>query len=127
TQVIVGLYADASGHPGTLLTQGTILSPIAGSWNTTSAPTATVVSGTRYWLAVLSPQGSGTLTIRDLASGGGPTQNSLQTNLTSLPSTWSQGPNWANSPASIFASGPSVTLTPTLSPTPTIIPTLTLT
>src|SRR5438105_6354505 len=109
------------------MTQGTILSPVAGAWNTISVPTAAVVSGTRYWLAVLSPLGSRTLSIRDVATGGGPTQNSLQTNLTSLPSTWSQGPNWANSPASIFAAGPSVTLTPTLSPTPTITPTLTLT
>ncbi|MEI2782849.1 MAG: hypothetical protein V9H25_16995 [Candidatus Competibacter sp.] len=34
TKLIVGLYADSNGRPGTLLATGTLSSPKAGSWNT---------------------------------------------------------------------------------------------
>jgi hypothetical protein len=96
--VVVGLYTHtASGNPGTLLTQGTVASPTKGAWNSVRVP-----AGTRYWLAVLAPVGAGTLKFRDVGSGG-PTQNSSQTTLTTLPATWSPGPLWANSPASLYA------------------------
>ncbi len=31
--MMVGIYADDAGSPGTLLAQGTLLSPVAGAWN----------------------------------------------------------------------------------------------
>jgi hypothetical protein len=103
TQVVVGLYTNtASGNPGTLLTQGTVASPTKGAWNSVRVPAVSVTAGTRYWLAVLAPVGAGTLKFRDVGSGG-PTQNSSQTTLTTLPATWSPGPLWANSPASLYA------------------------
>ena len=33
TAVIVGLYTDDGGHPGALLAQGTLTTPVAGAWN----------------------------------------------------------------------------------------------
>src|SRR5262249_17385916 len=36
TKITLGLYADKSGNPGTLLTQGTITSITAGAFNTVS-------------------------------------------------------------------------------------------
>ena len=51
--------------------------------------------------------------MRDLATGGGPTQTSASSSLTVLPSLWSNGASWANSPASFDASP-----TPRVAPPP---------
>ena len=53
TKIYLGLYADNSGHPGALLTQGNKTSPTAGAWNTISVSPANVASGTKYWIAIL--------------------------------------------------------------------------
>jgi hypothetical protein len=116
TKVVVGLYADTSGSPGTLLTQGTIAAPKAAAWNSVSVPSGNVTSGSKYWIAVLSPSGSGTVRFRDVATGG-PTQASAQNTLTALPATWSPGPNYGNAPLSAYASqaGPPDSTPPTVS------------
>src|ERR1700680_400404 len=54
--VYAGLYADNSGHPGTLLGQGTKASPVAGSWNQISIAPSNITAGLRYWIAVLGTQ-----------------------------------------------------------------------
>jgi hypothetical protein len=117
SKVAVGLYTNsASNTPGTLLAQGTIASPVANAWNFATIPGVSLQAGTKYWIAVLSPSGSGTIYIRDVASGG-LAQNSSQTNLTSLPATWSPGPSWANAPMSAYAAstGAADTVPPTVS------------
>jgi hypothetical protein len=101
TQVVVGLYSNVSGNsPGTLLTQATITNPTKGAWNTVAVPSATVTTGTSYWIAVLGPVG--TMQFRDKAVGG-KAQTSSQTNLTNLPATWTPGANFANAPFSAYA------------------------
>ena len=100
--VQLGLYADNAGNPGALLTQGTISAPAAGAWNSVSVGAASVTAGRKYWIAVLSPVGSGTVAFRDKAVGG-PTQSNAQTGLTALPATWSPGHPWTNAPASAYA------------------------
>lgn len=114
TQANVGLYSDSGGKPGTLLTQGTISSPTAG-WNTVPVSGATLATGTPYWITVLSPSGSGTIVFRD-ATTGSLSENSSQSNLTTLPATWSAGAKWANSPisayASVTATGPVLSVNP---------------
>jgi hypothetical protein len=102
TKLNVGLYSDKSGVPGSLLTSATITSPKAAAWNTTTVPTASVTSGTKYWIAVLSPSGSGVVHFRDVASGG-LTQASSQNNLAALPAAWSAGATYGNSPMSAYA------------------------
>ncbi|MCL4532519.1 MAG: RHS repeat protein, partial [Actinobacteria bacterium] len=62
SQVVVGLYDNAEGdHPGTLLVQGTITSPTAGAWNSTTVAPTEIAQGQTYWIAVLGPVGAGTV------------------------------------------------------------------
>ncbi|HZS24751.1 MAG TPA: Ig-like domain-containing protein [Gaiellaceae bacterium] len=101
TNVIVGLYAANGSHPGALLAQGAIGKPVSG-WNSVSVPTATVTAGATYWLAVLAPSGAGTVRFRD-KSAGGACEVSSQTSLKTLPSAWSSGTAYRNSPMSAYA------------------------
>jgi hypothetical protein len=94
--LVVGLYSNASGRPAQLLTQGSLSHPTAGAWNTVSVPSAPVTSGTAYWIAILSPNGSGTLKFRD-RSGGGTSVTSSSASLTTLPATWTNGGSWSSS------------------------------
>ena len=103
TSADVGIYTDASRHPGTLLGQVRLQSLHAGTWNSVTVSGVPVTGGATYWLALLGH--GGTIAFRDVAAGGGPAENSSQTNLTSLPATWSSGPAWQNAPASFYGSG----------------------
>jgi Fibronectin type III domain len=104
TKVIAGLYSENAGHPGTLITQGSTTAPSAGAWNQITVPAAAVMAGTKYWIGVLGPVGTGEIQFRDTPSGSR-SESSSQSNLTSLPTTWSAGPDWSNSPISAYASG----------------------
>lgn len=104
TRVVAGIYSDAGGRPGALLASGTLSSPVAGAWNPITIPAVTVTAGAAYWVALLTPAGSGTLIFRDVASGGGLTVTTSQTSLTTLPTTWTTGSTYANSPASVYLS-----------------------
>jgi hypothetical protein len=98
---VVGIYADAGGTPGALLAQTTIGTPIGGAWNAADLPGGpTIVAGATYWIAVLGPAG-GTPRFRDGASGGA-AQTRSQSNLTTLPATWSRGNGYPNSPMSAY-------------------------
>jgi outer membrane protein assembly factor BamB len=94
--LIAGLYSASAGRPAQLLTQGTLNHPAAGTWNTIIVPATAVTSGTSYWIAILSPAGSGTLNFRDRA-GGGTSYTSSSANLTTLPGSWANGAAWSNS------------------------------
>ncbi|NBU89588.1 MAG: hypothetical protein EBS16_10350, partial [Betaproteobacteria bacterium] len=102
TTVVAGLYSDANGVPGKLLASATITKPKAGAWNAVTLPATSVVSGVSYWIALLNPPSTGTLRFRDVASGGGGTFTSAQSSLTQLPTSWTVGTRYANSPASAY-------------------------
>jgi hypothetical protein len=111
--VVAGLYADQSGHPGTLLTQGTISAPAKGAWNDAQVPAATVTSGVAYWIAALGASG-GTFAFRDRCCGGGQaSETSSQSNLTALPTSWTTGTVYHDGPASMYASAGSLGPPPT--------------
>jgi hypothetical protein len=103
SSAVVGLYSNGSGGPSTLLAACTVAAPKAGAWN--SCVTSSVVTaGTTYWLAILGPTGTGTLAFRDSPGGSG-SKGSAQTNLSTLPGTWtSANIQWGNAPAAIYAS-----------------------
>jgi hypothetical protein len=103
-QLAVGLYADAAGHPGTLLTQGSTAQPQPGAWNAIAMPAANVAKGTRYWIAILS-SGSGTVEFRDTNKGNCSSETSAQTKLSSLPASWTTGARWATCKVSAYGSG----------------------
>ncbi len=116
TQIFAGLYSDANGHPGTLLTQANVNSPGAGKWVTVTMPTANVTAGTPYWIAILST-GSGTLFFRDRTVGPCTSESSAQNGLSRLPMTWTSGPVSNNCPLSgyivgITPSQPTLVVTP---------------
>jgi hypothetical protein len=88
--VMVALYSNVAGHPGTRLTTGTIAAPTAGANNTVTVPAAAVTAGQTYWIAVLST--TGTIRFRDRgAAGAGSSETSSLGTLTSLPATWTTG------------------------------------
>jgi hypothetical protein len=118
-KVVAGLYTDNAGRPGSLLTQGTTTAPVPGAWNQITVPAVAVTTGSKYWISVLGPTGTGQIRFRDTPSGSR-SESSSQSNLTSLPATWSAGPDWNNSPISAYASGVALTgpvLLPPAAPT----------
>ncbi|MGN6870088.1 MAG: choice-of-anchor R domain-containing protein [Solirubrobacteraceae bacterium] len=88
SQAVVGIYSDRNGRPGSLIEQGTITNIRPGSWNYSNLPAMPVTAGEKYWVAVLAPNGDGTLSFRD-AGAGGQSETSGQPNLTALPTHWS--------------------------------------
>jgi hypothetical protein len=103
TAVTVGLYTDNAGHPGTLLTQGTLNTPAANAWNDVPVPAASAPAGT-YWVALLSPAGQGVVKFRDVA-GGGAAETSSAGTLGTLPATWSTGARYTDGQLSGYALG----------------------
>jgi hypothetical protein len=108
TSLVAGVYADAEGGPGQLLAQGsTPLARGGGDWNTVHVPQLALTPGSRYWVAILTPAGGGTLRFRDRCCHGAGTSFSVlshETNLTVLPATWSPGRQFKDGPLSAFAS-----------------------
>ena len=103
-QLVIGLYANSGGNPGALLAQGNSSGLTAGTWNTVAIPPVNVTAGTLYWIAILGT--GGTLHFRD----GGSTctsQNSSQSNLTALPTTWTRGARWNTCRLSAYGSAAS--------------------
>jgi outer membrane protein assembly factor BamB len=119
TKVVAGLYADRAGKPDTLLTQGSLNNPVAAAWNTIPVPSVQVTSGATYWIAILSPAKSGSLKFRDKA-GGGASETSASKTLTALPSGWTTGKVYNDSPLSAYASG-SGSVQPILSVAPSTL------
>jgi hypothetical protein len=106
TKLVVGVYSDAAGHPGTLLAQGSVAPPLAGAWNDIALPTAAITSGSAYWIAILGPTGSGTIKFRDRCCGGGqPAETSFSASLATLPATWQTGTLYSDGPASAYGVG----------------------
>jgi hypothetical protein len=105
-EVHVGVYSDVDGEPGARLASGRSMEVVDGEWNAIPIGTVDVIEGQEYWLALLSPVGSGVLRFRDLVDGeGGRTRLGAETWLTAgcgLPAMWTTGREFANSPASIY-------------------------
>ena len=101
TTLIAGLYKDAGGHPGALVSQGALNQVRPGAWNKVSIPGAKVAAGAKYWVAILSAK-QGTLKFRD--GTGCNSETSVQSSLTSLPTSWSTGAVWDSCNVSAFGS-----------------------
>ena len=100
TTLLVGVYSNNSyGKPGTLLASGKLASPKSAAWNDVPLSAASMTSGSPYWIALLGTGGQ--LNFRD-TDGGSTTYTSSQTNLTSLPASYSSGTGWASGPASVY-------------------------
>ena len=102
--LVVGLYSDDAGHPGTLLTKGTRTGLTALGWNDVTIPRTALRSGERYWIALLG-LGNGTLRFRDGVGFSCHSEVSRSTTLTTLPATWQTGPVWASCDVAANAAG----------------------
>ncbi len=117
--LIVGLYSSgSSGHPGPLLTSGSIATVQAGAWNTVALTPSSLVAGKTYWLAILGERG--TLRYRDRRGGPCPSETEAQIGLGSLPDSWRTGRTYADCPLSAYVTAAeSVLGSPTpVEPTP---------
>src|SRR3954468_19870378 len=99
--VVVGIYSDANGHPGALLTKGTRSAPPAGAWNTVTVPAASLTAGQTYWVGLLGT--GGTLQFRSGSAAGCRSEGSQSSRLSTLPSTWATGATWDTCPPSAYA------------------------
>lgn len=114
--VYTGLYADNSGHPGTLLGQGSTTQPVAGSWNQITITPSNITAGHKYWIAVLGTQATSPF-FRDRLTSACSSETTPQSNLTSLPSTWTTGTIWSTCYISAYglpgtATGPVLSISP---------------
>ena len=106
SSLIAGIYSDNQGHPGTRLATATLSTTAPGKWNAIAMPATPVNAGTKYWVAILSPNASANPVV-NLRSGnsGGLVENSAQTTLTYLPSTWTKGAVSNDGPLSAYGAG----------------------
>jgi hypothetical protein len=110
--VVVGLYSDAGGHPGALLSTGSASASEPYTWSEVSVTQAELVSGGTYWLAVLGR--GGTLRYRDRQHGPCPSEASTHVNLSAMPASWSVGTSSSDCPISAYV----VPAAPTLPTSP---------
>jgi PKD repeat protein len=102
--LIAGVYSDNNGHPGALLTSGTLASSKPGAWNSLTVPPLLQVKGKAYWIALMSP--NGTIQFPDyVGTAGSAIESSASHTLTSLPSTWTTGTLTFNGPVSGYGMG----------------------
>jgi hypothetical protein len=101
SNMVIGVYTDNAGHPGTLLSQVSSSALTPGAFNTVIPPSAAIVTGAKYWIAILGT-GSGALMFRDRPGGPCSSEASAQTNLTSLPATWTSGAHFSDCPISAY-------------------------
>jgi hypothetical protein len=106
--LIVGLYTNAGGHPGSLLSTGSLSSPQAGAWDTAAVAPVQVVPGTTYWLVVLGR--GGTLRYRDRVRGPCKAETSAQTKLGALTAVWRAGTLHSTCPISAYVTPVTATL-----------------
>jgi hypothetical protein len=106
TSLVAGIYADGEGGPGQLLAQSaTPLAEGGGDWNSVHLPRIALTPGVKYWVAILTPDGGGTLRFRDRCCRGAGTTFSVvsnDTHLMTLPDTWSSGRQFKDGPLSVF-------------------------
>ena len=102
--MVVGIYSDDNGHPGTLLAKGTRTGLTALGWNDVAVPRTSLQSGEDYWIALLG-LGDGDLRFRDGVGFSCHSEVSRSTTLTTLPATWQTGPVWASCDLAANAAG----------------------
>jgi hypothetical protein len=89
SSLTIGLYSNAGGRPGTLLSTGVTDFLVPGAWNPVRMGQVELRAGMVYWLAVLGE--GGVLRYREAQPGQCSSQASSQSALSALPPSWDQG------------------------------------
>ena len=103
SKLLLGVYTNANGKPGSLLASGSIASPKAQAWNDVNVGSVTVTARNTYWIALLGTGGQ--VGYPDTMSGSGASYVDSATGLTALPATYSSGNEYAATPASAYVMG----------------------
>lgn len=119
TTLMVGVYNDNAGRPGSLIASGSSNALQSGAWNDVSLSGTQVTSGSQYWIALLGS--GGTLRYRDTPGGISASYISASRSLTSLPASYLAGTEYNVSPASAYVNGTSAA-PPTAKPQNTALP-----
>ena len=102
--LVVGLYTDNNGHPGTLWSYASSPALQAGAWNSLSVAPLGLRTGSSYWIAVLGTDG--TLQLRGQPGTGTVlTEASASSRLKGLPTTSATGGTASSGPVSVYAAG----------------------
>lgn len=97
TSLILGVYTDSSGTPGSVLGQKTFSgTPGTSSWIKVSGLSVSIVSGTIYWLALLPIGGTIHYNTEKASGGTGDKESSSSSNTSLISTTW--GANFADGP-----------------------------
>ena len=99
--LVVGIYSNANGHPGTLLTKGTRSAPDRRSMEHGHGPRRVGDRGQTYWVGLLGT--GGTLQFRGGSASGCRSEGSRSSTLSTLPTTWATGATWGTCPPSAYA------------------------
>jgi hypothetical protein len=107
----VALYSDLNGTPVSILSQGST-SSVAPGWTSVNISPVALLAGSRYWVALLNPLGSGVVNLRQSPSGGS-SLSGAQTSLAAFPQPFTGGIPAAHAPLSLYVQQvpPAVTLT----------------
>jgi hypothetical protein len=107
TSLVAGIYADDAGSPGALLAQGRLDELSADEWNVVPLSSdVPVAASSSYWVALLSPDGAGTVRFRDNCCGGSErTEISAESDLSELPVSWSSGRVFRDGPPAAYGLG----------------------
>jgi hypothetical protein len=100
TSVTVGLYGNAGGRPGQLLSTGSAGVVQQASWLTVALAPTHLRRGRRYWVAILGA--GGTLRYRDDAGGSCPSVTSAAEGLVALPAPWRTRNVYEDCPLSVL-------------------------
>lgn len=85
--LVAGVYADAGGHPGSLLGSGSLSHPKVRTWDTVSVRRPfSVTGGAAYWIVVLGKGGAVHFRYRNQASCL--SQRSRKRRMKGLPGSW---------------------------------------
>ncbi len=112
--IAVGIYSNARGRPGALLSTGHDSSLTVHAWNTVPVTPTRLVSGKTYWLALLDRDG--TLRYRSRRRGACLSRPGARTHLRELPQRWSTGRVHARRQCPISAYVAAAGLLPALNP-----------
>ena len=104
TELVAGFYKDSKGHPGALVTQGTLSRLKSGAWNSVPIPVTSVTKAQPYWVAVLGSKGQ--IGFRAQAGSGiGLNEKSASNTLTNMPRLWVTGSLYHGGQLSFYGAG----------------------
>lgn len=95
--VLLGLYSDNNGYPGTLVAQTEAFTPVTG-WNTQATITAVVIPAGTYWVAFLP--GDNAFANPKAAVGSGSVDSAVTA--FALPTTFPTGGSTSTSQWSVY-------------------------